>query len=180
MFPIPASLGGSNLVGGLQTIATRASTLALQTLGVVAVREGNVILLKDTEVGVVEACSGLRMLTVFCALAVVTATLVPVGLIRRVILIASAIPLAIACNVTRITTAGVASESLGSAAGYFVFHDLAGWLMVPLAFLLLGIELWVLSKVFHPEPPPYALKSPGVGVAPGHGLNRSPEAVHLT
>ncbi|MBP3960070.1 exosortase/archaeosortase family protein [Gemmata sp. G18] len=152
MFPIPSSVGGTSLTDALQSIATRASTFALQTFGVVAAREGNLILLKTTELGVVEACSGLRMLTVFCALALVAAALVPAGWVRKAILVVSAVPLAIACNVIRITTAGVASESLGTETGYFIFHDLAGWLMVPLAFLLLGAEVFVLSKLFRPVP----------------------------
>jgi exosortase len=148
MFPIPASLGGSDLPGRLQEIATRSSTFALQTLGVLAVREGNVIIIKNMDLGVEAVCSGLRMLMVFCALAVVTAVLVPVGRARKIILVVSAIPLAIFCNVLRITIAGIAGESLGEKAGHFVFHDLAGWLMVPFAFVLLGAEVYALSKLF--------------------------------
>jgi hypothetical protein len=29
----------------------------------------------------------------------------------------------------------------------FVFHDLAGWLMMPFAFTLLCAELWLLSRL---------------------------------
>jgi exosortase len=157
MIPIPRSLGGSALVSGLQQVATAASTFALQTLGVMAQREGNVILLKEAELGIVEACSGLRMLMVFCAFATATAILLPYGWKRRAILIGSAVPLAVACNVIRITAAGLASENLGSEAGYFVFHDLAGWLMLPLAFGFLGLELFLLARLFKraaAEPPP--------------------------
>jgi exosortase len=148
MIPIPRSLGGSALVAGLQQVATASSTYALQTFGVMAQQEGNIILLKETELGIVEACSGLRMLTVFCALAAATAILTPYGWQRKTILVGSALPLALACNVIRITAAGLACESLGSEAGHFIFHDLAGWLMVPLAFLLLGAELFLLAKLF--------------------------------
>ncbi len=150
-FPIPSILGGSNLVAGLQAIATKSSTFLLQALGTTAYREGNVILTPACELGIVEACSGLKMLMVFCALAVVTAALVPLGRAQRVILALSAVPLALACNVIRITVAGMASGSLGSEAGHFVFHDLAGWLMVPLAFTLLGIEIVVLAKLVRPS-----------------------------
>ena len=151
-FPIPSAVGGSNLVAGLQDIATKASTFLLQAFGTTAYREGNVILTPACELGIVEACSGLKMLMVFCALAVVTAALVPLGRPQRVVLALSAVPLALACNVARITVAGMASGSLGSEAGHFVFHDLAGWLMVPLAFTLLGIEIVVLAKLVRPGP----------------------------
>lgn len=153
MFPLPASVGGPRLTGGLQAVATAASTFALQTLGFVADRDGNVILLPRAELGIVEACSGLRMLMVFCALTAVTAALVPGGWVRKAVLLLSAVPLAVACNVARITAAGVASESLGTDAGYFVFHDLAGWLMVPLAFALLAAELAVLTRLVRPAAP---------------------------
>jgi exosortase len=153
MFPIPRSLGGSQLISGLQEAATMASTFTLQTLGVVAQREGNIIVLKGCELGIVEACSGLRMLMVFCALSTATAFLLPYGWKRRTILVVSAVPLALASNVARITAAGLASEALSSEVGHFVFHDLAGWLMVPLAFCLLGAELWLLSWLFQPVSP---------------------------
>jgi exosortase len=148
MFPIPRSLGGTPLTGPLQQVATTASTFLLQTIGVTAQREGNVILLKNTELGIVEACSGLRMLMVFCAMATATAILLPYGWKRRTILVTSAIPLALICNVVRITAAGIAGDALGKETGHFVFHDLAGYLMVPLAFALLGTELFLLSRLF--------------------------------
>jgi exosortase len=150
VIPVPATLGGSEVVSGLQTVATRASTFLLQAVGVAAYREGNVIVLREAELGIVEACCGLRMLMVFCALSVVTAALIPTGWIRKALLVTSALPLAILCNVIRITTAGVASISMGTATGHFIFHDLAGWLMVPLAFLFLGAEVFILSKLFRP------------------------------
>ncbi|MBX9625755.1 MAG: exosortase/archaeosortase family protein [Gemmataceae bacterium] len=171
--PVPGSLGGTEMTGVLQGFATRASTFALQTFGLVAYREGNVIVTRSGDLGVVEACSGLRMLMVFCALAVVTAVLLPIGWVRKVVLVASAVPLALACNVIRITTAGLAGDALGSDAGYFVFHDLAGWLMVPLAFVFLAAEIVLLSKlVRQTDPAPARVAAPpapgprvGVGAA---------------
>jgi exosortase len=148
MIPIPKSLGGTALINGLQEVSTAASTFSLQTLGVPVYREGNVLVLKETELGIVEACSGLRMLMVFCAMSTATSILLPYGWKRRTVLIASAVPLALICNVARITGAGLAGRSLGSEAGHFVFHDLAGWLMVPLAFALLGGEIFLLSRLF--------------------------------
>jgi exosortase len=154
MIPIPRTLGGSTLIAGLQEVGTTASTFVLQTLGVTAYQEGNVIHLKEAELGVIEACSGLRMLMVFCALAAAVAILLPYGWKRRLILCLSAVPLALACNILRITVAGLASDCLGSEMGHFIFHDLAGWLMVPLAFALLGAEIWLLAKLFRPVKKP--------------------------
>ena len=153
MIPVPASLGGTQLTGVLQEVATRASTFVLQTFGLAAYREGNVIVTRSGDLGVVEACSGLRMLMLFCALAVVTAVLLPVGWVRKVLLVASAVPLALVCNVVRITVAGLAGDALGSDFGYWLFHDVPGLFMVPLAFALLAAEIALLGKLLRPAGP---------------------------
>src|SRR5262245_33271389 len=64
MIPMPYALE-IQLGAPLQTIATFASTYVLQTLGQPALAEGNTILIKDFKLGIVEACSGLRMLVTF-------------------------------------------------------------------------------------------------------------------
>ena len=68
MYPLPG-LVERRLLDPLQKLATICSTYALQTLGVAAYRSGNHIL-GEVSLGVVDACSGLRMLTIFLALAV--------------------------------------------------------------------------------------------------------------
>jgi len=113
----------------------------LQTLGMPAVAEGNVILLNEASLGIVEACSGLRMLVVFFALSTAVALVARRPFWERVFLVFSAIPIALFTNVVRITATGVAYETVGGETGQFIFHDLAGWLMMPLALALLGIGL---------------------------------------
>src|SRR5262249_45289662 len=61
MIPLPYFLANS-LSGPLQRLATVSSTFVMQTMGLPALAEGNVILLNEHEIGIVEACSGLRML----------------------------------------------------------------------------------------------------------------------
>jgi exosortase len=145
MLPLPHSF--QNMLGGtLQRVATAASTYALQTLGVPAVSEGNVILLTDTKLGVVEACSGLSMLMTFFALATGVAILVPRSWPERVAIVLSAIPIAVLANVVRITATGVLFEAGRGDAARVVFHDVAGWLMMPLALGMLLAELFVLGR----------------------------------
>jgi hypothetical protein len=70
MYPLPDE-ATRYLLGPLQTVATIVSTYSLQTLGLDAYRDGNRIILGDGQVlGVVDACSGLKMLTIFVWLAV--------------------------------------------------------------------------------------------------------------
>src|SRR5262249_4440532 len=75
MIPLPHRLSVA-LAGPLQSLATVMSTFALQTLGFPALAEGNVILLNEVELGIVEACSGLRMLVVFFAFSTAVALLI--------------------------------------------------------------------------------------------------------
>ena len=133
----------------LQQLATTVSTYALQTLGRPAFAEGNVIVVNDARIGVVAACNGLGMLMLFFALATAVAVLVqrrhPLA---KAVIVVTAVPVAVAANVARITATCFAAEFVSDHAADLLFHDLAGWLMMPLALGMLGLELYVLSRLF--------------------------------
>jgi exosortase/archaeosortase family protein len=112
-----------------------------------------------TRVGVVEACSGLSMLLLFFAISTGVAMLVRRPLLDKLVLVASAIPIALLVNIARIVTTGVLNENLGEKIGQFVYHDLAGWLMMPLAILLASLEMWALDRLF-PEAEPRLQPAP--------------------
>jgi exosortase len=150
MIPLPYNVSRS-WAEPLQRVATEASTFALQVLGRPAVAEGNVILLNEFELGVVEACSGLRMLVVFFAIATGVAMYLKKPLWEKAFVVASAAPIALFANILRITVTGVLYESAGKEVAEAVFHDLAGWLMMPLALALLGVELWLLSRLLRAD-----------------------------
>jgi exosortase len=150
MYPLPDE-ATRYLLGPLQTTATMVSTFALQTLGLEAYREGNQIVIGEMHLGVVDACSGLRMLTIFCALAV---GLVMVG--RRSwwengIILASAIPIALTVNSIRITVTGLLFQVADTEFAERVFHDWAGLVMMPMAMAMLWAEQYILSNVFLAE-----------------------------
>jgi exosortase len=131
----------------LQRIATLSSNYALQTIGFPAVAEGNVILLEDARIGVVEACNGLGMLFTFFAYAVATALVIRRPAVDKALIILSAVPIALAANITRIVVTGVLHETAGGRVADAVYHDLAGWLMMPLALGVLWAELSLLSRL---------------------------------
>ncbi len=162
MIPLPYNLSVA-LAAPLQMMATEASTFLLQTLGQPAVAEGNVILLNEVELGVVEACSGLRMLMVFFALSTAMAILIRKPLWERLLVCASAIPIALVVNLLRITVTAVLYETAGKEVGDAVFHDLAGWLMMPLALVFLWLELKLLQHLLI-EPPATAPALVGQGL----------------
>lgn len=147
MIPLPFRLA-SALSEPLQRLATVVSTFALQTLGLPALSEGNVILLNETEIGIVEACSGLRMLVIFFALSSAVALVMKRPVWERLVVVVSAIPIALFANLVRITVTGVLHETVGSEIANAVFHDLAGWLMMPLALFLLWLELLLLKNLW--------------------------------
>src|SRR5262249_34924588 len=76
------------LAAPLQRFATVTSTFIMQTLGLPALSEGNVIRLNDVEIGIVEACSGLRMLVVFFALSTGVALLIRRPLVDKLVIVA--------------------------------------------------------------------------------------------
>jgi exosortase len=147
MIPLPHRVSVS-MASPLQDFATTTSTFLLQTLGFPALAEGHIIRLNEVEIGIVEACSGLRMLVIFFALSTGAALVIRRPLWEKLVLVFSAVPIALVVNVIRITATGILHETVGSDWANAVFHDLAGWLMMPLALVALGLELHLLKRLF--------------------------------
>jgi exosortase len=153
MLPAPYRLEVA-LAHPLQRVATAASTYLLQTVGLPAIAEGNVIHIDDVQLGVVEACSGLGMLVTFFALSTAVAFVLPRGVVERTIVFLSAVPIALIANIARITMTGILYATVGGAVAHVVYHDLAGWLMMPLALAVLWLELKLLANLFIEDGPP--------------------------
>jgi exosortase len=151
MIPLPFRVANA-LSEPLQRLATVSSTFVMQTLGLPALAEGNVILLNEHLIGIVEACSGLRMLVVFFALSTAMVLVVRRHWVDRVIILLSAAPIAVISNILRVTVTGVMYDLGYSEMASHFFHDVAGWLMMPLALGMLWAELWFLGKLFIDAP----------------------------
>jgi len=147
MYPLPDE-ATRYLLGPLQTLATIVSTYALQTLGLDAFREGNQIVVGEMHLGVVDACSGLRMLTIFIALSVALVLLGDRAWWENAVILASAIPIALIVNSIRITVTGLLYQVANSEIAEMVFHDLAGWVMMPMALGMLFVEQQILAHLF--------------------------------
>jgi exosortase len=145
MLPLPFMLE-MTLAHPLRQLATRVSTFVLQTLGYPALAEGNIIYIDDVKLGVIEACSGLGMLMTFFALATAMAVVIQRRLLDKLVIVVSAVPIAVIANVARVTALGIAYYDGGPAAGEWL-HEWVGWLMMPLALALLSLELWYLDHV---------------------------------
>lgn len=179
MVPLPFRLEAI-ASGPLQSIATMASTFSLQLMGFPAGNEGNVITINEARIGVAEACSGLRMLVVFFAATAAVALCSTKPLWERAIVLLSAVPIAIACNVIRITATGVLFETLGSATAKAFFHDFAGWLMMLLAVGLLKLELWFWANVMIDPPAREVVPVGRVGVRVARPVQRTESSTRST
>jgi exosortase len=168
MVPLPYRVAHS-LSEPLQRLTTEWSGAALQTLGFPAIVEGNTILMGTARIAVVEACSGLSMLLVFGALATAAAIVVRRPLLDRVVLLLCAAPIAVVANIIRITATGVALATGGQRLADLIFHDLAGWLMMPLAVVMLVLVTKLLDVLL--VSPPKQAPAP-----PLPGLGRRPAA----
>lgn len=171
MIPLPYKVEKS-LADPLQAIATKASTYALQTMGFPAVAEGHTIRLNQHELGVERACSGLSMLLVFFALSTLVAVVVKRPLGDRIVVLLSAVPIAVIANVVRITTIAIGYVILpaGSAQDLYKWlHDWGGLvLLTPLALGLLWLELKLIEHLLvEPES-----ERPGPAVAAAAGVRR--------
>jgi exosortase/archaeosortase family protein len=112
---------------------------------------GNVIhLTLPPPIEVVNACSGLRMLICFLAITFGAAFIADWGPLERLVIVLSGIPIAIISNVLRIAATGWVQHHFGAVIAEKVFHDFAGWLMMPVACALVAIELWMLQRAFPP------------------------------
>jgi exosortase len=134
----------------LRRVSTLASTYALQTLGVPALARGNIIVVNELEVGVVEACSGLGMLMTFFALSTAVAFIIQRRLWQRIIVLLSAVPIGVLMNILRITVTVFLYRVAGAQLAKVVFHDVAGWVMMPTALVLLWLELLFLDRLWLP------------------------------
>ncbi len=120
----------------LQFIAAQASTIALQTFGQAAIREGTVIVAGDQLLDVARACSGLRMFYGILALAIAFVLLTRTRGWRAVVMIALAPPVAVVANVVRISITVLLYRFASTEIAEKFMHDFAGILMLPLAVLL--------------------------------------------
>jgi exosortase len=140
MVPLPAIIYNAMAVP-LQLFASAAATSAAQAVGVSIYRQGNVIQLANTSLGVAEACSGLQSLSALLVASLLVGFVEGASLRGRVLLFVLSAPLAILVNILRIAgTAVLADYRLEFALGFY--HSFSGWVVFLIGFGL----LWLLGK----------------------------------
>ncbi len=132
--PIPYVIYNT-LTFPLKLLATKLATNLLQLVGVSVYRDGNIIILPNTTLEVVDACSGIRSLISLLAICSILAYFIRKPL-WKIVLILSAVPIAIGVNVLRIFVTGLLANEFGAKAAEGFFHTFSGLLVFLISLLL--------------------------------------------
>ena len=154
MIPAPDTLVG--LVSfPLQRFASAVSARLLALGGFPVLREGTMLYFPNASLEVAEACSGIRSMASYGVLGVLFAYLGRDRLSapRQTLIVVTAVPLALAVNVLRVTGTGVLATYVGSRAAQGFLHEFSGFVVFALGFLLLWGFSGLLSRVRRQAPP---------------------------
>jgi exosortase len=144
--PIPAVVLNS-LAFPLQFKASQMGATLLEWRHVPVLLSGNVIHLPGQALFVTEACSGLRSLTALLALGVLTGGLWLRSPMLRIILVLTAIPVAMVVNGLRVFLTGFLVYFGSPSLGQGFMHYSEGWALFVVAFGILGLLTWVFARV---------------------------------
>jgi exosortase len=146
MIPIPVIIY-NQITFPLQLIASRLATAWLEVAQVPVLRDGNILILSNYSLEVVEACSGIRSLMTLMALAVAYGYLVSPRRWVRYVLAAFMVPIAIVTNAIRIVGAGILAHRFGPAAAEGFLHEFSGWAIFLVALVLMFGSHWILRRI---------------------------------
>jgi len=136
MIPIPYII--YDLVAlPLKIFVTRMSVWSLNAIGIVVMREGNIIMFPALTLEVADACSGIRSLISLLALAVAFACYLRISPMKRLIVIAGSVPIAIFTNAARVFVTGILAQYWGAQAAEGFFHEFAGMVVFAVAMAML-------------------------------------------
>jgi len=136
MIPIP-NLILQQVTFPLQLQAAKLASALLELVQVPVLRQGNVIVLASMPLDVAEACSGIRSLLTLVTLAIIYGYLLETRMWVRVVLVCSAVPIAVAANSFRIFGTGLLVQYWDPEKAEGFYHALGGWLIFVVALVML-------------------------------------------
>ena len=138
MIPLPAIVF-NKIAFPLQLFASQVGENAISAANIPVLREGNVLVLANTQLEVAEACSGIRSLVSLITLGIVYGYFSDSRFWVRTLIVASTIPIAILANGARVAGTGIAAHYFGPAAAEGFFHEFSGWALFVVAFVMMLI-----------------------------------------
>lgn len=149
LVPVPGGIR-QEIAIPLQRWTAFITTEVLTTFGVAVSSSGSVLEINGMQVGIAEACNGMRMVFALFLVSYAFAFGTPLRNSVRFFIVLMSPVSAIFCNVVRLAPTVWVYGALGEGVGT-MFHDLGGWVMLVVAFfLLLGIKSlleWALIPV---------------------------------
>ena len=170
--PIPVIIF-NKIAFPLQLFASRCAVWSMRLLEIPVLRDGNIIELmpkrasEPKRLEVVQACSGIRSLMTLVTLAVVFAyfthlkndkgnasggggalsALKSFSFWRSVIIVLSALPIAILTNAARVSGTGILAHHYGTEVADSFFHSFSGWVIYLVALMLLFAVGWLVEMI---------------------------------
>jgi len=142
MIPLPAIIW-NKFAFGLKLFATKIAVVFMQAMGLVVLREGNVLTLPATTLEVVDACSGLRSLISLAALSTMFGLLSLFSLWKKWLLFILVVPVAIASNIIRLIVITVFAEKFGIDITSGISHTVLGIFVFCIGLVL----VWGVYKI---------------------------------
>ncbi len=157
-FAIPLPKGVYfRLTDPLRRLAAKVSSSLLGVVpGLTIQRRGSIIeyLYQGTygSIGVADACSGMRSTMTLCALGVAVTFMSGRAWWQRLIMIAACVPIAVFCNVIRVTITCALYIFVDPKYAGGTYHMTLGLIMLMIAFGIFSALGWVLSNLVIEEP----------------------------
>lgn len=147
MIPLPIALY-TLIASPLQRIVSLIASGLLTAIGIPVLCQGNMMTLPgDVHLFVAEACSGMRQLTGFLALATAVAWLSPRPVWYRWTLVISSVPIALIANIMRVTLTAWMAYSVNEDLAGGWFHTVEGLLMMGVGLAMIAAECALLNRL---------------------------------
>ncbi len=129
----------------LSLLTGQISTKVVQVMGMDVTVQGASVTLPNANLVVGAQCSGLRSIVALFTLVAVFAYVVEGPWYSKVLIVLSAIPIAILGNIFRVSSLLWVADRWGVEAGFTYYHDYSGIFFFLFAFLCLILLAWLLG-----------------------------------
>lgn len=145
MIPLPTIIW-NKIAFPLQLFGSFITEQFIRILGIVVLREGNILHLSNTTLEVVAACSGLRSLVTMFALSGLLVWISQLSTGRKWMLFLAAAPTAILANVIRLTVTAILASHFGGEIAQGFLHDFSGIFTFGVGLILLMSFFKIIEK----------------------------------